>query len=66
MDELTMLRNIAEMVLLWAKSPGDHGGNPYTKEFVRLVWQWEKGFPLNNSSTFRTTRAFVDKRGNTI
>lgn len=26
-----------EAVLEWARTPGDHGGNPYTKEFVKLA-----------------------------
>ena len=26
-----------EAVLVWAKTPGNHGGNPYTKEFVELA-----------------------------
>ena len=49
MNELTKLRYIAEMVLLWAKTPGNHGGNPYTKEFVRLSCQWEEEFPLTKT-----------------
>jgi len=24
-------------VLLWAKTPGDHGGNPYFQDFVRIA-----------------------------
>lgn len=28
---------VAEAVLLWAETPGDHGGNPYCKPFVRLA-----------------------------
>ena len=31
------LLEAAEAVLEWAKTPGDHGGNPYCKEFVRLA-----------------------------
>ena len=46
MNELAMLRAIAEMVLLWAKSPEYYRGNPYTKEFVRLSCQWEREFLL--------------------
>ena len=26
-----------EAVMKWAKTPGDHGGNPYFKEFVKLA-----------------------------
>lgn len=26
-----------EAVLLWAKTPGNHGGNPYQHAFMRLV-----------------------------
>lgn len=28
-----------EPVLEWAKTPGNHGGNPYTMEFVKLAQQ---------------------------
>ncbi len=29
----------AKAVLQWARTPGDHGGNPYCKEFVKLAEQ---------------------------
>jgi len=28
---------LAHAVLEWARTPGDHGGNPYCKPFVRLA-----------------------------
>ena len=28
---------VAQAVLEWARTPGDHGGNPYCKEFVKLA-----------------------------
>jgi hypothetical protein len=28
---------LAKAVLEWAKTPGDHGGNPYCKPFVKLA-----------------------------
>ena len=31
------LLEVADAVLEWAKTPGEHGGNPYFKEFVRLA-----------------------------
>ncbi len=30
-------RELAEAVLLWASTPGDHGGNPYLKPFVQIA-----------------------------
>jgi hypothetical protein len=30
-----LLIDLVRAVLLWAKTPGNHGGNPYRKEFVR-------------------------------
>ena len=31
------LLEVADAVLEWARAPGEHGGNPYCKEFVRLA-----------------------------
>jgi len=31
------LKELAQSVLDWAKTPGNHGGNPYTKDFVILA-----------------------------
>jgi hypothetical protein len=31
--------NLACAVLQWAESPGEHGGNPYAKDFVKLARQ---------------------------
>jgi hypothetical protein len=28
---------LARLVMDWARTPGDHGGNPHCKEFVRLA-----------------------------
>jgi hypothetical protein len=28
---------LAKAVLVWARLPGNHGGNPYTKDFVKLA-----------------------------
>lgn len=33
------LRALILSVLDWAKTSGDHGGNPYTKDFVILAEQ---------------------------
>ena len=37
------LAELADAVMLWATTPGDHGGNPYAKEFVRLALQAKGG-----------------------
>jgi hypothetical protein len=34
----TDLRMLCEAVLVWAETPGDHGGNPYCHEHV----QWAR------------------------
>jgi len=31
------LNQLADAILEWAKTPGPHGGNPYTKEMVKLA-----------------------------
>jgi hypothetical protein len=31
--------NLACAVLHWARTPGEHGGNPYAKDFVKLARQ---------------------------
>ena len=31
------LVDLAAAVVLWAKTPGNHGGNPYTKSMVRIA-----------------------------
>ena len=33
--EARELREAAKAVILWAETPGDHGGNPYCKDFVQ-------------------------------
>jgi len=35
-DQVKALR-ACEAVLEWARTPGDHGGNPYCKRFVQLA-----------------------------
>lgn len=32
-----LLELLADSVLEWARTPGDHGGNPYFRDFVRLA-----------------------------
>lgn len=32
---------LIEAILLWAKTPGNHGGNPYCHSFMKLV-PWEE------------------------
>ena len=34
---LAKLREVAEAVVEWAKTPGNHGGNPYCHDFVKLA-----------------------------
>lgn len=40
------MEELVSEVLWWAKSPGDHGGNPYIKDFVKLAVKIEE--TLNN------------------
>lgn len=34
-SELALLRSLRDAVLKWASTPGNHGGNPYMKDFVK-------------------------------
>lgn len=40
-----MVPDVAASVLEWARTPGDHGGNPHCKEFVRLAERFEAAHP---------------------
>lgn len=34
---LTLERSLAHSVIAWSVTPGEHGGNPYCKAFVKLA-----------------------------
>jgi len=36
------LEDIVSAIILWAKTPCDHSGNPYTYEFVKLASEWQE------------------------
>ena len=36
-SRLVQAEELTAAVILWAETPGDHGGNPYCKPFVRLA-----------------------------
>ena len=54
MNEVDSLRRIVKSVLLWAKTPGNHGGNPYMYDFVKLSCGWEDQFGKNSLELKRT------------
>jgi len=36
------LKILCHAVIRWARVPGDHGGNPYCKPFVKLAEQFSR------------------------
>ena len=38
--EIEELEAIARAVVEWAKTPQDHGGNPYRHKFCRMAVSW--------------------------